>query len=50
MCNLYRTTATVGGRRIADLLTLRDRTELFTALRELDGQRTLTDTLRAQAH
>ena len=45
-----RTAATVGGRRIADLLTLRDRTELFTALRELDGQRTLTDTLRAQAH
>ena len=45
-----RTTATVGGKRIADLLTLRDRTELFTALRELDGQRSLTDTLRAQAH
>ncbi len=45
-----RTAAAVAGLRIADVLTLRDRTELFTALRELDGQRSLTDTLRAQAH
>lgn len=45
-----RTTARVAGRRIADVLTLRDRTELFTALRELDGERTLTEALRAQAH
>lgn len=45
-----RTPAVVGGRRIAEVLTLRDRTELFTAMRELDGQRNLTNTLRAQAH
>ncbi len=45
-----RTGATVGGRRVAEVLTLRDRTELFGALRELDGQRSLTETLRAQAH
>lgn len=45
-----RTSAVVGGRRVAEVLTLRDRTELFTAMRELDGQRTLTNTLRAQAH
>ncbi|MGY1847051.1 MULTISPECIES: ATP-binding protein [unclassified Blastococcus] len=45
-----RTPAVVGGRRIADVLTLRDRTELFGAMRELDGQRNLTNTLRAQAH
>jgi two-component system, CitB family, sensor kinase len=45
-----RTPAVVGGRRIAEVLTLRDRTELFSAMRELDGQRNLTNTLRAQAH
>jgi two-component system CitB family sensor kinase len=45
-----RTPAVVGGRRIAEVLTLRDRTELFGAMRELDGQRNLTNTLRAQAH
>ncbi|WP_346619140.1 sensor histidine kinase [Blastococcus montanus] len=45
-----RTPAVVGGRRIAEVLTLRDRTELFDAMRELDGQRNLTNTLRAQAH
>lgn len=45
-----RTTATVAGRRVAQVLTLRDRTELSTAMRELDGQRSLTSTLRAQAH
>jgi two-component system CitB family sensor kinase len=31
-------------------MTLRDRTELFDALRALDGQRNITDALRAQAH
>lgn len=45
-----RTSATVDGQRVAAVLTLRDRTELFGALRELDGQRSLTETLRAQAH
>jgi two-component system, CitB family, sensor kinase len=45
-----RTAAVVGGRRIAEVLTLRDRTELFGAMRELDGERDLTNTLRAQAH
>ncbi|MCZ2818403.1 ATP-binding protein [Modestobacter sp. VKM Ac-2984] len=45
-----RTPAVVGGRRVAEVLTLRDRTELASALRELDGQRNLTNTLRAQAH
>ncbi|MFZ5871417.1 MAG: ATP-binding protein [Actinomycetota bacterium] len=45
-----RTPATVHGRRVADVLTLRDRTELFSAMRELDGQRSLANTLRAQAH
>ena len=32
-----RTSAVVGGRRVAEVLTLRDRTELFGAMRELDG-------------
>lgn len=45
-----RTPATVDGRRVAEVLTLRDRTELFSAMRELDGQRSLANTLRAQAH
>jgi two-component system CitB family sensor kinase len=45
-----RTSAMVGSRRVAEVLTLRDRTELFSAMRALDGQRTLTNTLRAQAH
>ncbi len=45
-----RTSARVDGRRVAQVLTLRDRTELFRAMRELDGQRSLAETLRAQAH
>ena len=45
-----RTTATVGGRGVAHVLTLRDRTELSEAMRALDGQRNLTSSLRAQAH
>lgn len=42
--------ACVDGRVIGRVLTLRDRTELFDALRALDGQRSITDALRAQAH
>lgn len=42
--------ARVDGRVIGRVLTLRDRTELFDALRALDGQRSITDALRAQAH
>jgi two-component system CitB family sensor kinase len=45
-----RTTAKVGTRDVGQLLTLRDRTELFDALRALQGQRSVTDALRAQAH
>jgi two-component system CitB family sensor kinase len=45
-----RTTARVGDRDVGRVLTLRDRTELFDALRALQGQRSITDALRAQAH
>jgi two-component system CitB family sensor kinase len=45
-----RTTAKVGQRDVGQVLTLRDRTELFDALRALQGQRSVTDALRAQAH
>ena len=45
-----RTTARVGDRDVGQVLTLRDRTELFDALRALEGQRSITDALRAQAH
>ncbi|MFB9377062.1 ATP-binding protein [Kineococcus gynurae] len=45
-----RTSAVVAGREVAHLLTLRDRTELAGAIRELDSQRSLTTALRAQAH
>ncbi|WP_309225463.1 sensor histidine kinase [Quadrisphaera sp. INWT6] len=45
-----RTPALVQGRRVGRVLTVRDRTELSGAVRELDGQRSLTTTLRAQAH
>ncbi len=44
------TTARVGDREVGRIMTLRDRTELFDALRALDGQRDITDALRAQAH
>ncbi len=44
------TAAQAGGRDVGRVLTLRDRTELFDALRALDGQRSITDALRAQAH
>jgi two-component system CitB family sensor kinase len=45
-----RMTAKSQGRPVGVVLTLRDRTELYDALRELDGQRTVTEVLRAQAH
>lgn len=45
-----RSVATVSGHSVAVVLTLRDRTELTGALRELDSERSLTETLRAQAH
>ncbi len=44
------TAARVDGREVGRVLLLRDRTELSEALRALDGQRTITDALRAQAH
>ena len=44
------TRATVEDREVGRVLTLRDRTELFDALRALDGQRDITEALRAQAH
>lgn len=40
----------VSERRTGSVVTLRDRTELDQLARELDGTRTTTDTLRAQAH
>lgn len=39
-----------GGRELGSVVTLRDRTELETALRELNEVRGLTDALRAQQH
>lgn len=39
-----------GGRDLGYVVTLRDRTELEHALRELDETRSLTDALRAQQH
>lgn len=45
-----RMTAKTHDRAVGVVLTLRDRTELHDALRELDGQRTVTEVLRAQAH
>ncbi len=45
-----RMTAKTEGRTVGVVLTLRDRTELHEALRQLDGQRTVTEVLRAQAH
>lgn len=38
------------GRAVGGTLLLRDHTELHSALREMDGQQSLTDGLRAQAH
>ncbi len=40
----------LAGRPHGTVVTLRDRTELAALLRELDGERWLTDSLRAQQH
>jgi two-component system CitB family sensor kinase len=40
----------LGGRPHGAVVTLRDRTEMSGLLRELDGVRSLTDSLRAQQH
>lgn len=40
----------LAGRTSGAVVTLRDRTELAALLRELDGERGLTDSLRAQQH
>ncbi|MCW4465617.1 ATP-binding protein [Glutamicibacter sp. MNS18] len=45
-----RREALVGDNRYGRTLTVQDRTELENTLRELRGQKSLTDTLRAQAH
>ncbi|HEU5006570.1 MAG TPA: sensor histidine kinase [Jatrophihabitantaceae bacterium] len=45
-----RMRVTAGGRDLGAVVTLRDRTELENALRELDEVRRLTDALRAQQH
>ena len=45
-----RSEAVVEGDRVGTVLILRDRTELHTVLRDLDGARDLTSALRAQAH
>ena len=42
--------ATVDGREVGKVLILRDRTELHTMLRDLDGALDVTQALRAQAH
>jgi two-component system CitB family sensor kinase len=45
-----RMRVSAGGRDLGAVVTLRDRTELENALRELDEVRRLTDALRAQQH
>jgi two-component system CitB family sensor kinase len=45
-----RTPVVHNGVDLGSVVTLRDRTELETALRELDDVRSLTDALRAQQH
>lgn len=47
---LNRMPVTVRGEDIGAVVTLRDRTELEELARELDGARSTTDALRAQAH
>ncbi len=44
------TPARVDGKDVGRVLVMRDRTEVVEALRALEGQRTITDALRAQAH
>jgi two-component system CitB family sensor kinase len=45
-----RTTATIRGETVGIVATLRDRTELEAALKELDTERSLAHALRTQAH
>jgi two-component system CitB family sensor kinase len=47
---LNRMPVSVGGKGLGAVVTLRDRTELDTLLQELEGARSTTDALRAQAH
>ncbi|GAA4683846.1 ATP-binding protein [Pseudonocardia yuanmonensis] len=47
---LNRMPVHVDGREVGAVVTLRDRTELTALQDRLDASRTLTDTLRAQAH
>ncbi|WDF34088.1 sensor histidine kinase [Arthrobacter agilis] len=42
--------ATVDGTRVGRVMILRDRTELYQLLTDLDGERDATQALRAQAH
>ncbi|WP_207208687.1 sensor histidine kinase [Nocardioides oleivorans] len=45
-----RTPVVQGGRRVASVTTLRDRTELLALQSELDARESITNTLRAQTH
>lgn len=47
---LNRMPVGLDGRVVGAVVTLRDRTELLTLEQRLDASRTVTDTLRAQAH
>jgi two-component system CitB family sensor kinase len=47
---INRMPVTLGGRPHGAVVTLRDRTETIGLLRELDGERSLTNSLRAQQH
>jgi two-component system CitB family sensor kinase len=47
---INRMPVTFGGRPQGAVVTLRDRTEMAALLRELDGERSLTESLRAQQH
>ena len=47
---INRMPVTFGGRPHGAVVTLRDRTEMAGLLRELDGERSLTESLRAQQH
>jgi sensor histidine kinase regulating citrate/malate metabolism len=45
-----RTPVVQGGRRVASVTTIRDRTELLALQSELDARESITNTLRAQTH
>ncbi|HJQ41880.1 MAG TPA: sensor histidine kinase, partial [Jatrophihabitantaceae bacterium] len=47
---INRMPVTFAGRQNGAVVTLRDRTEMAALLRELDGERSLTESLRAQQH